>query len=71
MFTFTTYYEPSPTLWEVVANIMSSLWEFLHYKKGYISVAILILLLALTYIEWYTRLLMVHLKQAPRVYQIR
>ena len=28
MFNFTTYYDPSPTLWEVVANSMSSFYQF-------------------------------------------
>ena len=31
---FTHYYDPSPTLWKVVANIMSSFLQYRHYQIG-------------------------------------
>ena len=40
MFTFTSYYEPSIPLWEVVANSVSYFWQFRHHQKGCISVAV-------------------------------
>ena len=37
-FTFYPYYDPSPPLWEVVANNMSSFWQLSNFQKGYIYV---------------------------------
>ena len=46
MFKFTPYYEPSPPLWEVLANIMSSFWKFRNWQKVYNYVEVLSLLSA-------------------------
>ena len=40
MFTFTPYYEPSPPSREVVANSMSSLWQFSNEQKVCIYIAV-------------------------------
>ena len=45
MLNFTPYYNPLPTLWEVVAKNMFSFWQLLNRKKIYISVAVLSMLL--------------------------
>ena len=63
MFTFTTYYDPSPTLWEVVDNSISSFWKLHNYQKLCISGAVCSLLPTLTYPQWYTMLPLVHLLQ--------
>ena len=46
MFKFNPYYEPSPPLWEVLANIMSSFWKFRNWQKVYNYVEVLSLLSA-------------------------
>ena len=56
MFTFTPYYDPSPRSWNVVANIISSLYQFFHHQKRFIPGSLRSLLPTLTYPWWYTRL---------------
>ena len=40
MVNFNLYYDPSPALWELVENNMSSFWKFLNSQKGCISLAL-------------------------------
>ena len=70
MFKFTPYYNPSHPSWELMAISMSSLWKFCRCQKGCIYVAVRILLSALTYPQWNTRLPLVRLMQALRSYLI-
>ena len=63
MLTFNPYYYPSPPLWYMVANMIYSFWKFCHYHKECISGAVHIPLLALTYLQWWTRLPLVHFLQ--------
>ena len=44
MFTITRYYYPSPPLWGVMDNSMSSFWDYCNYHKVFISVAVFSLL---------------------------
>ena len=36
---FTPYHDPSPPLWELVSNIMSSFYQFINFQALFISVA--------------------------------
>ena len=44
MVTFTPYYDTSPPLWEILTNSMSSFCHIINSQKGYIYLAVRILL---------------------------
>ena len=61
MVEFTPYYNPSPPLWEVVANSISYFWEFLDFQKGCIPLAVRSLLSAEPILVGTSCLLVLHL----------
>ena len=63
---FSTYYNPSHLLWEVVDNSMSSFWRVCYRQKGCIIGTVRGLIPQLTHPQWYNLLLAVNLMQVPR-----